>query len=285
MSYEVSRTSRTAQLGLVRSAVLAWVLVTGSGCLSTQGERDWGGQAGWPVHGPRVLKAARDALFDPQTWVPAACALVFAIDDWDQEVSDWATGHTPVFGSQDDAVRLSNDLLSVLEAEVPLTVLVTPSGRDPETWVMAKARGVAVEYGAIAATGLATHGLKDWTDRERPNGQDHESLPSGHASSAFAHATLSNRNLSSIPMPKGWRRTCQITNLALAGTVAWARVEGKAHYPSDVLAGAALGHFLTAFLHDAFMNLSEGSPVQVALVGLGDGAALQVVLPLPSGRR
>lgn len=269
-------------MGLVRPVLLGWVLLTGSGCLSTQDEGDWGAGAVWPVHGPRLCKAAKDALLDPQTWVPAIGALIFAIDDWDQEVSDWATGHAPVFGSQEDAVRLSNDLLSVLEAEVPVTALVTPSGDDPETWAMAKARGLIVEYGAIAATGLATRGLKDWTDRRRPNASDHKSLPSGHASSAFAHATLSNRNLRSIPMSRGWRRTCQIANVALAGTVAWARVEGKAHYPSDVLAGAALGHFLTAFLHDGFMNLHEGSPIQVALVGLGHGAALQVAIPLQS---
>jgi hypothetical protein len=37
--------------------------------------------------------------------------------------------------------------------------------------------------------------------------------------------------------------------------VAWARVEAGAHFPSDVLAGAALGNFLSAVVHDSFMNL------------------------------
>ena len=36
-----------------------------------------------------------------------------------------------------------------------------------------------------------------------------------------------------------------------------ARVGGRKHFPSDVLFGAALGHFLTAFIHDAFLNLAE----------------------------
>ena len=33
---------------------------------------------------------------------------------------------------------------------------------------------------------------------------------------------------------------------------AWARVESGAHYPSDVLAGAALGNFTTLFIQEAF---------------------------------
>jgi len=47
----------------------------------------------------------------------------------------------------------------------------------------------------------------------------------------------------------------------MASGTAWARVEAGVHYPSDVLAGAALGNFLTAFIHDAFLNLPEESSV------------------------
>ena len=280
MAQGVSWIAPAGQRGLVLSAILGWVVLIGSGCLSTQGQGDWGENAAWPVQGPRLLKAARQALFDPQTWVPAAGALVFAIDDWDQKVSDWAAEHTPVFGSQEDAIQMSDDLWSLLQAEVPLTALITPSGSDPETWALAKARGLIVEYSAIAVNGLGTDRLKQGTDRLRPDGRDHRSFPSGHASSSFAHATLSNRNLDSISMPQAWRRACQINNLALAGTVAWARVEGKAHYPSDVLAGAALGHFLAAFIHDAFMNLPKDSPIDVTIAPLEDGVTLQVVLHL-----
>jgi membrane-associated phospholipid phosphatase len=44
-----------------------------------------------------------------------------------------------------------------------------------------------------------------------------------------------------------------------AAATAWARVEANKHYPSDVLAGAAIGHFLTAFIHDSFLGLPEES--------------------------
>jgi hypothetical protein len=35
---------------------------------------------------------------------------------------------------------------------------------------------------------------------------------------------------------------------------AWARIEAGAHYPTDVLAGAALGNFVSLFVHDAFLG-------------------------------
>jgi membrane-associated phospholipid phosphatase len=56
-------------------------------------------------------------------------------------------------------------------------------------------------------------------------------------------------------MEEGLRLPLQIGNLLLATGVGWSRVEAGKHFPSDVLAGAALGHFLSAFIHDAFMGL------------------------------
>jgi membrane-associated phospholipid phosphatase len=58
--------------------------------------------------------------------------------------------------------------------------------------------------------------------------------------------------------------------------VAWARVEARKHYPSDVLAGAALGHFLTAFIHDAFLNLPEDGSVDFSVYVLKGGAGLEL---------
>jgi hypothetical protein len=262
--------------GIIVIVGLAAVCLTGAGCLSSQGRPGWGDDALWPLDGQRIAKAATDALLDPQTWVPAAGALVFQIDGWDSKVSHWAGEHTPLFGSQEDALDASDHLRSLLEMEVPVTALITPSGQDPEQWVVSKARGLVVEYGAIAANGYTTEWLKDAVGRERPNGTDHKSFPSGHSSSSFAYATLSNRNLDSMDVPGGLRTAVQIGNLGLAGTVAWARVEGRAHYPSDVLAGAALGHFITAFIHDAFMNLPEDGPLDVAFTAVEGGGAINL---------
>jgi hypothetical protein len=258
--------------GIALLGGLVTILLAGPGCMSQSGRPGWGDDAIWPPDGQRIVKAATDALLDPQTWVPAAGALVFTVDDWDHKVSAWATEHTPVFGSQQAASDASDSLWAFLKAEMPVTALMTPSGDNPQEWVIAKAKGLVVEYGAIQANGYATEWLKDEVGRERPSGKDHKSFPSGHSSSSFTHATLSNRNLDSIDMPGLVRQALQVGNLGVAGTVAWARVEGKAHYPSDVLAGAALGHFLTAFIYDAFMNLDDDSGPDVA-ISLGEGGA------------
>ena len=45
--------------------------------------------------------------------------------------------------------------------------------------------------------------------------------------------------------------------MTLAAGTAWARVEAKKHFPSDVLAGAALGNFIASFVHDAFLGLAD----------------------------
>ncbi len=77
-------------------------------------------------------------------------------------------------------------------------------------------------------------------------------------------------------MPQILKPAIKAGNLFLASGVAWARVEGQKHYPSDVLAGAALGHFLTAFIHDAFLNLPEGGNVDFAVFPVKGGAGVQL---------
>jgi membrane-associated phospholipid phosphatase len=245
-----------------------------AGCGTLENGRGWGQDALWPVDLERIARAGRDALLSPATWVPLAGAGVFALGDLDERVSDWASEHSPLFRSQSAAADASNYLSGVLCAEALGTALVTPSGDTPGAWVLAKLKGGAVELGAIAVTDALTAGLKDGSNRERPDGSDHESFPSGHTSNAFAFATLANRNLASLDFLEDVRTPLQIGNTVLASGVAWARVEARKHHPSDVLFGAALGHFVTAFIHDAFLNLPEDSPVDFEVFSTGDGAGL-----------
>jgi hypothetical protein len=53
-------------------------------------------------------------------------------------------------------------------------------------------------------------------------------------------------------------------------------VEARKHHVTDVLAGYAVGHFLAAFMHEAFMR-SGMPPLEVHYRPLGRGGALTVV--------
>jgi hypothetical protein len=93
---------------------------------------------------------------------------------------------------------------------------------------------------ADLSSALITYGLKNAVNRPRPEGpteRSNSSFPSGHATGAFALATVFAHQYPRIAIP------CYTA----ATGVALSRVYLGRHYPSDVLAGAAIG-FATAKL-------------------------------------
>jgi membrane-associated phospholipid phosphatase len=74
--------------------------------------------------------------------------------------------------------------------------------------------------------------LKFAVRRERPDGSNHQSFPSGHASVTFATATVIERHL-------GWRKAA--LGYVIASYVAMSRLHDNVHYLSDVVFGAAVG--------------------------------------------
>jgi len=251
-------------------------LITSCGTL--ENGRGWGQDALYPVNGKRVSKALYNACTDWGTLIPAGGAVVSSLDNFDERVNSWATGHNPIFGSMDSASRAANYLVGILQAEVVLTALATPSGEDSTEWVSSKAKGLSVELGAELVTAGVTEGLKNITNRERP-GSTESGFPSGHSSAAFTNAVLANRNLQYLSMSDNLRIALEVGNYVLASATAWARVEANGHWLSDVLAGAAIGYFFGAFVHDAFMGLPEEQPVQVKVVPLQGGAMLALSFP------
>lgn len=253
-----------------------WLLLCTAGCGTLPNGRGWGQDAIYPVDLKRFPRAVKKALFDPLTYVPAAGALICAIDDVDEHISDWASKHHPVFGSRRRARDASNYLRDTLTAAAFGTAIMTPSGNEAGEWALAKAKGIGVEAFAWQGSWLVTQGLKAATDRTRPDKSDDRSFPSGHATSAFSAAALANRNLDAINMQKGWRTALKATNIALASSVAWARVEGQEHFPSDVLVGAVLGHFLTVVIHDTFIGLGDNKTFSLYLEPAKDGGKVML---------
>lgn len=112
----------------------------------------------------------------------------------------------------------------------------------------ARAKSVALDglSATIIASGLILQPLKYGIGRSRP-GVTHGayryrpfggsySFPSGHATEAFAVATVVAEHYDSL-----WAR---VISYGLASAVGYARLNGNAHWASDVLAGAALGVFV-----------------------------------------
>ncbi|MDD3603837.1 MAG: phosphatase PAP2 family protein [Kiritimatiellae bacterium] len=156
------------------------------------------------------------------------------------------------------------------------TLMATPGGNDPAYWIMDKAKGLLVEVAAQKVNIKSKQWITANAARMRPDLSSHTSFPSGHANNAFGSATLANLNLNSIPMNTTVRHTLQAATWTAAMGTGWARIEANKHYPSDILAAAALANLLTTFIHDAFLGLPEDG-IQVGVVPTDEGFELQAV--------
>jgi membrane-associated phospholipid phosphatase len=227
-------------------AVTASVL---SGCASSKRglePRDY-----WPS-GARWKHAASRALMDRGTWIPLAGAAVVSIDDWDREISDWAVGNTPIFGSGENARQASDTFWIATQLSMAGTALTVANGDGP--WHR-KAERLVIEELSVLLTAGTTSAIKSLVDRERPDRSNDRSSPSGHASQSFTMARMACLNVDDLGgLSRGWRITLKTTFTTFAAATAWSRVEGGKHYPSDVLVGAALGNFVAVFVHDAFLS-------------------------------
>src|SRR5690606_4325532 len=227
------------------------------GCASLPDEHRWGEDATFRPGWERVRHSALDAVRDPRVWVPAVGAGILQIDDMDEEISDWAVDHTPVFGSPGNADDWSDGLRVASILAYHASVLATPSGVDLASWFENKAKGYLVGMSAVAATGLATRQLKTSVGRQRPNETNDDSFPSGHASTTAVFARLTSRNLRWIESGDRTERTLNVGLDGLTIATAWARVESGEHFPSDTLFGIALGNFFAAFVNDVFLGMED----------------------------
>lgn len=121
------------------------------------------------------------------------------------------------------ATEASNSLMGCLAVD-ELSLLT--DGKDAKKEML---RGAE----AMVATELFTQVLKHTVREKRPHGETHDSFPSGHASAAFAMATV----VSEYKPKYRW------VAYGTAAVIGWSRVETGKHRWRDVLAGAALGYF------------------------------------------
>ena len=84
---------------------------------------------------------------------------------------------------------------------------------------------------AQIVSGVTTFALKHAVARARPDGEA-RAFPSGHAAGTFAAATVVQRHF-------GWKGA--IPAYTAAVLISGARLQANSHYPTDIIAGAALG--------------------------------------------
>ncbi len=159
------------------------------------------------------------------------------------------------FRSPDGATRRASVLCASLGGFVPLTVgsLMWAGGAVTGHDVLEHIGMESTQ--AVMLSGALTIGIKGLVGRTRPNASPDDpdqyypgrgffdarrsSFPSGHTSAAFALATVLSRELSGRYPSKKW--LIRTTLYGAASSVGLARMYQNAHWPSDVVTGAALG--------------------------------------------
>jgi hypothetical protein len=214
----------------------------------------------------RLGHSVTSAATQTEVWVPAAAAALFRVGDWDEHMSDWAVDHTPIFGSPENADRWSDNLETASTWAMYGSILAVPSDREAPGKLMT----LAVDVVASWTTDEVTDAVKRATDRDRPNGRNRLSFPSGHTSGSFVHTTLAKENLDALPA--GWSTTADYALTTMAIATGWARIEAEQHYPSDVLFGAALGNFLAHVFINGFLAMDDETNLLLRTdVGRGNG--------------
>jgi len=228
-------------LALATCAVVALIL---GGCSSsgsgTRWSRHfdssvWGGALAQQVHHPDRLV--------PEATLLALVPLSFVYDD---DIRD----HNPETTASSAAKDVSSALQVVLPA-IPVTfgIVEWAHGDGGEKF--------EVVAESLGGTVLIQQLLANVVGRERPNGEDDKSFPSGHTSWAFAATTLIVRELHD-PSDDSFHFVDALLYLPAAFT-GWERIDADKHWTSDVVVGAFLGVFMTNWIWDAHYGSDEGS--------------------------
>lgn len=207
----------------------------------------------------RWKSALINASTNPNTLVPAIGSTVLMAGKLDYKISEWARNKTPVFGSEENAQN-SSDIFRAYAGHGAILSSLFTYNNDKSLLPVFERIVLTNVSGSITAE--STDILKEKTSRERPNAENKRSFPSGHTSAAFSNVGVANRNIDSLNIENHWKYTAQFIETSFGAATAWARVEAGSHYPSDVLAGAALGNFIAILLHDAFLTSNTNITMQ-----------------------
>lgn len=165
------------------------------------------------------------SLFSEQNLLPAAIGgtVALTLAPYDQPISSALRGTSDPIGAIGDAAGGRIAMISIVGGTVTASLFSHSSRLKSTAFALAQATTVDLTI---------VESLKFITQRERPDGSNSYSFPSGHSADAFTVAAVFSHYY-------GWKWGVPL--YAAAGFIAVSRVEKGRHWPSDVAAGATIG--------------------------------------------
>ena len=185
-----------------------------------------------------ALKGARETLFKSsgRTVLLAGGLSAIAAHQFDSDVQDWFLKNQPL----PEGINLFGDNYGNLYSGILVLTTSALTSKNNQTL-----RQFEYAFTALGANGATTILLKEMVRRERPNGLNHRSFPSGHVSHSFATATIFKELY-------GWKIGSPAYGLAII--VSMNRMQDNKHYFSDVVFGASLGTAFGMGFSKAYLN-------------------------------
>jgi len=124
--------------------------------------------------------------------------------------------------SQNKTIKTTGDVI----------LFVLPAATLATTFIIKDKKGSWQFTKAFLVNEAITHGLKYTIKKERPDGSNYNSFPSGHTSTTFQSASF-------IHLRYGFKYS--IPAYVLAGFTAYSRIDANRHDGWDILGGAIIG--------------------------------------------
>ena len=134
----------------------------------------------------------------------------------------------------DDIIKTNNENKSLLPSRLSQVGDFWGILSPLAVWAIMLKSNMNKDYvsNAFAANIMSTYAIKSLSQRQRPDGSNNYSFPSGHTSNSFLAAELINQ-IEGMPL--------SIPFYLLSINTALSRINDKKHFLSDVVFGAAIG--------------------------------------------
>jgi len=149
-----------------------------------------------------------------------------------------------------------------LETSGDVLLFTLPIAAVSATFIHKDKKGTWQFTKGFLVNGVISYGLKSIINKERPDGSNNNSFPSGHTSITFQSASFIQRRY-------GWKYG--IPAYLLSSFTGYSRLGADKHDVVDVLAGAAIGigstYLFTTPYQKEHMELSFNSSNNMYLIG------------------